>query len=42
MQIIYSKGNHDRNIGWAFMQMLKERYGDIVEDSIKERKCDGI
>ena len=39
VQIIYSKGNHDMNIGWAFIQMLKERYGDIVEDSIKERKC---
>lgn len=39
VQIIYSKGNHDTTISWAFMQMLKERYGDIVEDSLKERKC---
>lgn len=39
VQITYSKGNHDTNVCWAFMQMVKERYGDIVEDSLKERKC---
>ena len=39
VQIIYSKGNHDKTLSWAFTQTLKERYGDIVEDSLKERKC---
>lgn len=39
VKIIYSKGNHDKAICWAFMQMLKERYGDIVDDSLAERKC---
>lgn len=39
VNIIYSKGNHDKNISWAFMQMLKERYGNIVEDSLLDRKC---
>ena len=39
VQVIYSKGNHDKTLSWAFTQTLKERYGDIVEDSLKERKC---
>lgn len=40
VQIIYSKGNHDKAMTWAFMQMLKERYGpDIVDDGLEERKC---
>ena len=39
VQIIYSQGNHDKFVTWSFIQMLKERYGDIVEDSLKERKC---
>lgn len=39
VKIIYSKGNHDKTLSWAFTQMLKERYGDIVDDSLKERKC---
>lgn len=39
VRVIYSKGNHDKAICWAFMQMLKERYGDIVDDSLDERKC---
>ena len=39
MQIIYSKGNHDMNIGWAFIQMPKERYGDMLKISHKRKKC---
>lgn len=39
VNVIYSKGNHDKTVTWAFMQMLKERYGDIVEDSLLERKA---
>jgi hypothetical protein len=40
VKVIYSKGNHDKAMTWAFMQMLKERYGpDVVEDSLANRKC---
>lgn len=39
VRVIYSKGNHDKAICWTFMQMLKERYGDIVEDGLEDRKC---
>ena len=39
VKIIYSKGNHDKALGWAFCQMLKERYGDMVDDSMEERKA---
>ena len=39
VQVIYSPGNHDKTVGWLFAQMLKVRYGDIVEDSVRERKC---
>jgi hypothetical protein len=38
VKVIYSKGNHDKTVCWAFMQMLKERYGDIVDDGLEERK----
>lgn len=39
VQIIYSPGNHDKTVGWFFTQILKERYGDIVDDSTKDRKA---
>ena len=39
VEVIYSPGNHDKTVGWLFVQMLKVRYGDIVDDSAKERKC---
>ena len=39
VQVIYSPGNHDKTVGWMFVQMLKVRYGEIVEDSARERKC---
>lgn len=39
VSVIYSPGNHDKTVGWLFVQILKERYGDIVDDSTKERKA---
>jgi hypothetical protein len=39
VSVIYSPGNHDKTVGWLFMQILKERYGDIVDDSTAERKA---
>lgn len=38
VQVMYSPGNHDKTVGWLFVQILKERYGDIVDDSMTERK----
>ena len=38
VQVMYSPGNHDKTVGWLFVQILKERYGDIVDDSLTERK----
>jgi hypothetical protein len=39
VSVIYSPGNHDKTVGWLFVQILKERYGDIVDDSTRERKA---
>lgn len=39
VRVMYSPGNHDKTVGWMFVQILKERYGDIVDDSTKERKA---
>lgn len=39
VSVIYSPGNHDKTVGWLFVQILKERYGDIVDDSTAERKA---
>lgn len=39
VQVMYSPGNHDKTVGWLFVQMLKVRYGDIVDDSTAERKA---
>ena len=39
VQVIYSPGNHDKTVGWFFARILKTRYGDIVDDSAKERKA---
>lgn len=40
VNVIYSPGNHDKTVGWLFMQILLERYGSgIVDDSMKERKA---
>lgn len=38
VQVIYSPGNHDKTVGWMFAYALKVRYGDIVDDSLDERK----
>lgn len=39
VKVIYSKGNHDESMSWAFVQMLKARYPQIqFDDEIKERK----
>lgn len=37
--VMYSAGNHDKTVGWMFVQVLKERYGDIVDDTTAERKA---
>ena len=39
VDVIYSPGNHDKTVGWLFTMILKERYGDIVDDSTRERKA---
>jgi hypothetical protein len=39
VEVIYTPGNHDKTVGWFFMQILKERYGSIVDDSARERKA---
>lgn len=39
VSVIYSPGNHDKTAGWFFARILKTRYGDIVDDSPKERKA---
>ncbi|WP_137744555.1 hypothetical protein [Robertmurraya siralis] len=39
VKIIYSTGNHDLTITWAFVQMLKKLYPQVIfDDSIDERK----
>ncbi len=40
VKIIYSKGNHDKSMSWAFVQMLKAFYGDKIEvdDTLVSRK----
>ena len=38
-RVIYSKGNHDESLTWAFVQMLKAQFDNIkVCDEVKERK----
>jgi hypothetical protein len=39
VSVIYSPGNHDKTVGWCFARVLKTRYGDIVDDSMTERKA---
>ena len=39
VNLIYSMGNHDEAIAWAFVEMLKERYPQInVDDDLEQRK----
>ena len=38
-EILYSQGNHDETLGWAFVQMLKAQFPQIkVDDSRRDRK----
>ena len=39
VSVMYSPGNHDKTVGWFFARILKTRYGDIVDDSTRERKA---
>jgi hypothetical protein len=40
VKIVYSKGNHDETLAWAFVQLLMERYPQVeFDDGFKERKC---
>ncbi|WP_257840090.1 hypothetical protein [Salipaludibacillus agaradhaerens] len=39
VKIIYSKGNHDESMSWAFVQCLKAKFPQVeCDDSFKERK----
>lgn len=39
VKIMYSKGNHDETISWAFVQFLKARFPQAVfDDKFEERK----
>jgi UDP-2,3-diacylglucosamine pyrophosphatase LpxH len=40
VKVVYSKGNHDESMSWAFIQMLKVIFPQIeFDDEIKERKA---
>lgn len=40
VNLIYSIGNHDESLSWAFVQMLKDHYPQIhVNDQLRQRKC---
>ena len=40
VNLIYSMGNHDESLSWAFVQMLKDHYPQVnVDDRLKQRKC---
>lgn len=40
VNLIYSVGNHDESLAWAFVQMLKDHYPQLnVDDRFKQRKC---
>lgn len=40
VKVIYSKGNHDESMAWAFIQMLKAMFPEAeFDDSLKQRKC---
>ena len=39
VNLIYSMGNHDETIAWAFVEMLKEKYPQLeVDDELEQRK----
>jgi hypothetical protein len=40
VKVMYSKGNHDESMSWAFVQMLKSRFPQVhFDDAITERKA---
>ena len=40
VKVIYSKGNHDESMAWAFVQMLKAMFPQAeFNDSFDQRKC---
>jgi hypothetical protein len=40
IKVMYSKGNHDEALSWAFVQMLKAKYPQVIfDDSREERKA---
>lgn len=40
VNLIYSKGNHDEALAWAFVQRLECMFPEMnVDDSLKQRKC---
>ena len=39
VHVLYSKGNHDESLAWAFVQLIKEAFPQvIVDDSFAQRK----
>lgn len=39
VRLIYSVGNHDESMAWAFVQLLKDHFPQLVtDDSLKQRK----
>ena len=40
VELLYSPGNHDESMTWAFVQMIKAEFKDkiIVDDELKDRK----
>ena len=40
VKVLYSKGNHDESMSWAFIQMLKAMFPQAgFDDSMAQRKC---
>lgn len=40
IKIYYSKGNHDKSMSWAFIQLLKALFPNLeYNDDLKARKC---
>ena len=40
VKVLYSKGNHDESMSWAFVQMLKAMFPQAsFDDSMLQRKC---
>lgn len=37
VEVFYSPGNHDKTVSWMFVEMLKTRFGDVVDDTVRTR-----